>query len=146
MLCREIASERMLSEMPKVWHGSPHTFDRFSLDHIGTGQGAQTYGWGLYFASVRDVAIAYRDKLTRSRLVAWPEWLHGIDSSVVLREAERLFHDPEDVSAVMLIWNALHISTGTTGSCDRAVLAVQARDVWYQRRHVASDGGDTVRR
>jgi hypothetical protein len=39
-----------------VFHGSPHRFDRFSLDKIGTGEGAQAYGHGLYFAE--DPAIA----------------------------------------------------------------------------------------
>jgi hypothetical protein len=30
------------------YHGSPHRFDRFSLDAIGAGEGAQIHGWGLY--------------------------------------------------------------------------------------------------
>lgn len=30
-----------------VWHGTPHKVDRFSLDAVGTGKGAQAYGWGL---------------------------------------------------------------------------------------------------
>ena len=43
-----------------AWHGSRHDFDRFSIDHIGTGEGNQAYGWGLYFASVKEVADLYR--------------------------------------------------------------------------------------
>ncbi|CAB4145377.1 hypothetical protein UFOVP473_1, partial [uncultured Caudovirales phage] len=39
-----------------AYHGSPHSFDRFSLDKIGTGEGAQAYGHGLYFAQSEDVA------------------------------------------------------------------------------------------
>lgn len=42
------------------WHGSPHDFRRFSLEHIGTGEGAQAYGWGLYIASRQQVAEYYR--------------------------------------------------------------------------------------
>jgi hypothetical protein len=34
----------------KAYHSSPHTFDRFDLSKIGTGEGAQVYGHGLYFA------------------------------------------------------------------------------------------------
>lgn len=34
----------------KVSHGSPHLFDRFDMSKIGTGEGAQVYGHGLYFA------------------------------------------------------------------------------------------------
>jgi hypothetical protein len=42
-----------------VWHGSPHAFDRFSLDYMGTGQGDQIHGWGLYFTNDQDMAKAY---------------------------------------------------------------------------------------
>jgi hypothetical protein len=34
----------------KAYHSSPHDFDHFDLAKIGTGEGAQVYGHGLYFA------------------------------------------------------------------------------------------------
>jgi hypothetical protein len=34
----------------KAYHSSPHDFDKFDLKKIGTGEGAQVYGHGLYFA------------------------------------------------------------------------------------------------
>jgi hypothetical protein len=49
----------------EAWHGSPHKFDKFSMDAIGTGEGAQAYGHGLYFADSEDVARGYRDALTQ---------------------------------------------------------------------------------
>lgn len=49
----------------KAYHGSPHDFDRFSLDKIGTGEGAQAYGHGLYFADSEGVAKSYRDALAK---------------------------------------------------------------------------------
>lgn len=52
----------------KAYHGSPHDFDRFSLDKIGTGEGAQAYGHGLYFAENEGVARGYRDALTPRNL------------------------------------------------------------------------------
>jgi hypothetical protein len=48
----------------RAFHGSPHSFDRFSLDKIGTGEGAQAYGHGLYFAESEDVARGYRNQLS----------------------------------------------------------------------------------
>lgn len=48
----------------RAWHGSPYTFDRFSTDHIGTGEGAQAHGWGLYFAGNRTTAEGYRNRLS----------------------------------------------------------------------------------
>jgi hypothetical protein len=46
-----------------AWHGSPHDFEQFSTGKIGTGEGAQAYGYGLYFAGAKDVAQWYKDKL-----------------------------------------------------------------------------------
>lgn len=47
-----------------AWHGSPHIFDEFSTSFIGSGEGAQAHGWGLYFAKNRSVAEGYRSRLT----------------------------------------------------------------------------------
>jgi hypothetical protein len=49
----------------RAYHGSPHDFERFDLSKIGTGEGAQAYGHGLYFAENPKVAQEYRDVLTR---------------------------------------------------------------------------------
>ncbi len=51
-----------------AYHGSPHKFDRFDMSKIGTGEGAQAYGHGLYFAENEGVARSYRDTLTSTRL------------------------------------------------------------------------------
>lgn len=48
----------------RAYHGSPHQFDRFSLDAIGTGEGAQAYGHGLYFADSEDIARSYQAKVS----------------------------------------------------------------------------------
>ena len=49
-----------------AWHGSPHVFDKFDLGAIGTGEGAQVHGWGLYFAQDKKIAEGYRDRLLQS--------------------------------------------------------------------------------
>lgn len=46
-----------------AYHGSPHDFDAFDISKIGTGEGAQAYGHGLYFAETEGVARSYRDAL-----------------------------------------------------------------------------------
>jgi hypothetical protein len=46
-----------------VWHGSPHRFTKFDSSKIGTGEGAQAYGHGIYTAEARDVAKSYADEL-----------------------------------------------------------------------------------
>lgn len=52
----------------KAYHGSPHDFDKFDLSKIGTGEGAQAYGHGLYFAEKEGVAKIYRDQLAGGEL------------------------------------------------------------------------------
>jgi hypothetical protein len=42
-----------------VWHGSPHKFDKFDSSKIGTGEGAQAYGYGLYLAESPAVSKSY---------------------------------------------------------------------------------------
>lgn len=49
----------------RAYHGSPHDFDAFDLSKIGTGEGAQAYGHGLYFAENENVAKGYRDNLSQ---------------------------------------------------------------------------------
>jgi hypothetical protein len=48
-----------------VYHGSPHKFDRFNASKIGTGEGAQAYGHGLYLAESPDVARMYQQNTGR---------------------------------------------------------------------------------
>lgn len=51
----------------RAFHGSPYDFERFDIEKIGTGEGAQAYGHGLYFAENEGVAKSYRDTLSRGR-------------------------------------------------------------------------------
>jgi hypothetical protein len=56
--------------MARAWHGSPHRgINKFSTDKVGTGEGAQAYGWGLYFASKREIAEHYRKGLSYRDIV-----------------------------------------------------------------------------
>ena len=49
-----------------VFHGSPHKFDRFDSSKIGTGEGAQAYGHGLYLADAPSTAKWYADALSQT--------------------------------------------------------------------------------
>lgn len=70
------AVETAKKERISGWHGSPHDFDEFSDDAIGTGEGAQAYGHGHYIAEGRAVAEGYRDDLSGLHNV-WPELPDG---------------------------------------------------------------------
>ena len=55
-----------------AWHGSPYNFDSFDLGAIGTGEGQQVHGWGLYFAKDRKVSEAYKEVVgTQRQVVVW---------------------------------------------------------------------------
>lgn len=46
-----------------VYHGSPYRFQRFDPTKIGSGEGAQAYGYGHYVAESPEVAAQYRKQL-----------------------------------------------------------------------------------
>ena len=81
-----------------AWHGSPHDFDEFDLGAIGSGEGNQAHGWGLYFAKNREVAQAYKDVLgidsveimsgdTKYRLNDDIEWYDNKTKSIIDAES-----------------------------------------------------------
>jgi len=47
-----------------AFHGSPHRFSKFDASKIGTGEGIQAYGHGLYFAENPNVASEYKRRLS----------------------------------------------------------------------------------
>jgi len=76
-----------------VWHGSPHNFSKFDASKIGTGEGNQAYGYGLYLAENPGVAEFYQKmvntgsiskqakKFVRENIIA------GADNDAILKAA-----------------------------------------------------------
>jgi hypothetical protein len=73
----------------RAYHGSPHDFDRFDMSRIGTGEGAQAYGHGLYFAEAEDVARTYRDNLSGFN------WNFNADGKPIPSGISRLLNDTQ---------------------------------------------------
>lgn len=61
-----------------AYHGTSHDFKKFSLTAIGTGEGFQTYGWGLYFAGERRVAEYYRDVLSARAAFSLTDFMENL--------------------------------------------------------------------
>lgn len=86
----DAALQKVEDAFPEVYfqsayHGTPHRFDEFSLDNIGTGEGAQAHGWGLYFAEDREVSERYRKTLSEIN----DKWLYdGKDVSSIVKGAD----------------------------------------------------------
>jgi hypothetical protein len=79
---RDVIAEQLLSpqdiKMSKMgsvlfqvdaWHGSPYEFDKFQTEFMGKGEGAQAFGWGLYFTDLESIARSYAEKLTASKII-----------------------------------------------------------------------------
>jgi hypothetical protein len=82
----------------KAYHGSPHDFDKFSTENIGTGEGAQAYGHGLYFAEREGTAASYRDALSGKNASFddgsyVPEWVLQAQKDGKLDTAKKDFQD-----------------------------------------------------
>jgi hypothetical protein len=72
-----VGGGKMMQPGIKAYHGSPHEFERFSSEHIGTGEGAQAYGHGLYFAENPEVAAEYKNRLSDPKQYTVPMTLDG---------------------------------------------------------------------
>lgn len=69
----EVDRENVIDEnetlyQAEAYHGTPWDFDEFDTGKIGTGEGAQAFGWGLYFTNNEEIAKGYAQKLTRKQL------------------------------------------------------------------------------
>jgi hypothetical protein len=87
-----------------AYHGSPHEFDQFDISKTGTGEGAQAYGHGLYFAEAEPVAKDYRDKLT--------EGTYKTSTGEIFDPYKNLEHMNVRVAAYKNIENAIERAKG----------------------------------
>ncbi len=131
----------------RAFHGSPHDFDRFDLSKIGTGEGAQAYGHGLYFAENEAVARDYRNKLSgkpapasqadadsyRSAVLAKLQGKGGPVPDIEMKQPGRMYEvnikaDPED----FLDWDK-PLSQQSDSVRERVnALGIKQRDLDYQ--------------
>jgi hypothetical protein len=93
----------------RAYHGSPHDFDRFDMSKIGTGEGAQAYGHGLYFAENEGVARQYRNALEGKHHIqandanAWALGLlkaHGDDPARAIADIRGRLARAEDANSL----------------------------------------------
>ena len=92
----KVVGEPLVGLNQEVWHGTPYfgiENEGFSLRAIGTGEGAQAYGWGIYFAGDREISEAYRRKLSPAEsVISFPEF----DESVTFIETNEGWVSEED--------------------------------------------------
>ena len=90
---RNLSPEQMGLLGITAFHGSPHRFGKFDASKIGTGEGAQAYGHGLYFAESPDVAKGYQATLAKDGFLVGdqvfdPSSLKHLNVRVLTRRGE----------------------------------------------------------
>ena len=108
-----------------AYHGSPHSFDRFDISKLGTGEGANVYGRGLYFAGNEDVAKSYRDSL------AGGKWTY----------AGKPASETWDASALDYLDKKVADAKGMPAAIDDAIGRLKDQSSFYNQAYA---GGDTA--
>lgn len=116
-LSESIGNASDLTKFHIAYHGSPHEVDRFSTQRIGSGEGAASYGHGLYFAQRKTVAGFYQQTLTRSAylyedaLYTSPEHLANSVAPAIAAQYPHLHGDVEGLNALdSAIRQLVHVS------------------------------------
>ena len=94
-----------------AYHGTPHKVDKLKTSKIGTGEGAQAFGWGLYFAKARAVAEQYRKGLTERDFI---------------RKVREVFSEFDTSQDAIDALNELDLSTG-----QRKLVNVLKAEEWW---------------
>ena len=80
-----------------AYHGTQHDFDQFDVGNIGTGEGSQVHGWGLYFAKDRKISEGYRDLLSDNEHKGMLAEVEVPDDDVLLDEQKNGAEQPKGV-------------------------------------------------
>jgi hypothetical protein len=119
----------------RAYHGSPYDFNQFDLSKIGTGEGAQAYGHGLYFAENPQTSETYKNSLkwnsadwddvhtgARHALETWPDDPIGAmqriiaNNRIYARPGNRHATDLEQNQKVLeLLQSGAPVKAGPTG-------------------------------
>lgn len=70
-------------------HASPHSFRKFDTDFMGKGEGAQAYGWGLYFAENPEVNRSYMNQFAQGKAT----WKFREVETAAIEEMQRALVD-----------------------------------------------------
>jgi hypothetical protein len=102
-----------------VFHGSPHLFQRFDSSKIGTGEGNQTYGYGLYLAENPATAQSYKQALSEPELFVGGKKLQPKAGS------------PSDVASAWLqdVFDRGFFGSKTANPFDQAIADIQKAPV-----------------
>ncbi len=102
-----------------TYHGTPHKFDKFDLSKIGTGEGAQVYGHGMYFAENPQTAKTYQNTLGGQEA-------RDAAGNVVFTQPRNILNG--DTTPQSIAFNALTYAHDTQSSAPYQLAAKTIRD------------------
>ena len=107
-------------------HASPHSFRKVSTDFMGKGEGAQAYGWGLYFAQNPEVNRSYLNQFAQDK-ATWrfreleasnvDDMARGLRDRIVFPEHVNRF-EPGVLDAVYSVLGDLSDARGDKGKIE----------------------------
>lgn len=145
----------------KAYHGTPYRFDEFDVERIGRGEGAQMYGYGLYFADEADTARGYRRNINADKLDAMNNRMSEIAKELPKYDIPgqyRQYNDPKgfelaaEYDRLMEDRSALREFNITIGGRDindfySGLTGARATDLDYQKAEIIEQimiDGDTL--
>ena len=107
-------------------HASPHSFRKFDTAFMGKGEGAQAYGWGLYFAENPEVNRSYMNQFAQDK-ATWrfreleasnvDDMARGLRDRIVFPEHVNRF-EPGVLDAVYSVLGDLSDARGDKGKIE----------------------------
>ena len=119
-----------------AYHGTPHRFDEFSTENIGTGEGAQAHGWGLYFAGNKNISDRYRRSLSNSM-------------DTIIYNGKEIPINSKDYDIIMTVYNWIDDKNPTIEQAKKAYIEQQkfyAKSKYEDIRNFATDRIKTVQK
>lgn len=124
----EIENKYGLNDV-ELKHGTPHDFNKFETEKIGTGEGAQAFGYGLYFTENSKIAKGYADKLSKDKSGIiytvkikngkknnWLEWREPVDASQAVELSKVLKSKKEKYNEYL---NSIDDEKSHTGAAEK---------------------------
>lgn len=132
----QLEQERGSSLFQPAYHGTPHEFDKFTLDHIGSGEGNQAYGWGLYFAEEKKIAEAYKKRLGNPVLLEDGKPIFDFKDT---RKTDPVNFGIEDARRTLLNEMARHSGSFDPDKVRRDMIDESTRQIERRKKHLESE-------
>lgn len=125
----------------KALHASPHNFRKFSTEKMGTGEGAQAYGWGLYFAEDEAVNKKYFNDFSTKRDTYLFDGKPMSRADIVslfadtFEQIDKEYNAPKSAKDIAhtILWDLRDIQGGIKGAYSRQSALIEKRKKQQER-------------